>query len=154
MYGVGPACVYSMALFALAGIILHCKGYLDSGHVPALTLPFRILGILLIAAGVTMWCKAVFGAKIDKNILENHLVITGIYAWVRNPIYSAIAIAMTGLCLLFVNLWLLFLPFFFWLDITLFMIFSEEKWLRKLYGEEYLEYCRHVNRCIPWFPKK
>ncbi len=26
----------------------------------------------------------------------------------------------------------------------------EEKWLLDLYGEEYVEYKKHVNRCIPW----
>jgi hypothetical protein len=28
---------------------------------------------------------------------------------------------------------------------------TEEKWLYKMYGEEYLDYCKRVNRCIPWF---
>ena len=31
---------------------------------------------------------------------------------------------------------------------------TEEKWLSELYGQEYLDYCKKVNRCIPWFPKK
>ena len=31
---------------------------------------------------------------------------------------------------------------------------TEEKWLKALYGNEYAEYCRNVNRCIPGFPKK
>lgn len=33
------------------------------------------------------------------------------------------------------------------------MISTEEKWLLDLYGEEYAEYKKNVNRCIPWFPK-
>ena len=31
---------------------------------------------------------------------------------------------------------------------------TEEKWLLDLYGEEYARYKKHVNRCIPWFPKQ
>lgn len=30
---------------------------------------------------------------------------------------------------------------------------TEEKCLSDLYGEEYKDYCRRVNRCIPWFKK-
>ena len=26
---------------------------------------------------------------------------------------------------------------------------QEEKWLRELYGQEYEDYCKRVNRCIP-----
>ena len=28
------------------------------------------------------------------------------------------------------------------------------KWLKELYDQEYIDYCKRVNRCIPWFPKK
>lgn len=27
---------------------------------------------------------------------------------------------------------------------------TEEKWLHELYGQEYKEYCKCVNRCIPF----
>ena len=37
---------------------------------------------------------------------------------------------------------------------TIFLKNTEEKWLSELYGQEYLDYCKKVNRCIPWFPKK
>ncbi len=30
---------------------------------------------------------------------------------------------------------------------------TEEKWLLELYGIEYANYCKRVNRCIPWFSK-
>lgn len=33
------------------------------------------------------------------------------------------------------------------------MKFTEEKWLADLYGREYVEYCKNVNRCIPIFKK-
>ena len=31
---------------------------------------------------------------------------------------------------------------------------AEEKWLRDLYGREYEDYCKRVNRCRPWLPAK
>ena len=30
---------------------------------------------------------------------------------------------------------------------------TEEKWLREKFGKEYIDYCKDVNRVIPWFAK-
>ena len=37
-----------------------------------------------------------------------------------------------------------------WALITIVLINTEEKWLLKVYGNEYAEYKKRVNRCIPW----
>lgn len=153
VYGVGPICVTSMILFFIVGVGLDYFGYLNSGKTSLLYVPFMIVGIILIVLGVFIWIQAVIVAKIDKAILDNKLITTGIYSYVRNPIYSAIAMTLTGISMLFANFWLLLLPFIFWLEITVFMKNTEEKWLLKYYGQEYVDYCKKVNRCIPWFPK-
>ena len=31
---------------------------------------------------------------------------------------------------------------------------TEEKWLTEHFGKEYINYCKRVNRAIPWFAKK
>ncbi|MCR4964113.1 MAG: isoprenylcysteine carboxylmethyltransferase family protein [Bacteroidales bacterium] len=113
-----------------------------------------ILGVLLIVFGVYLWIKAVVLDKIDNNIKINKLVTTGAYAWVRNPIYSAFMLICTGVILIIGNLFFFILPLLFWAFLTILMKQTEEKWLLDLYGEDYREYCRKVNRCIPWFPKK
>lgn len=41
-----------------------------------------------------------------------------------------------------------------WLIMTTVLKNTEEKWLINLYGEEYAEYKKHVNRCMPWKRKK
>lgn len=154
VFGVGPLCGISMLLIFGIGVYLHFNGYLDSGKIKELQIPFFILGGILILFAVWIWIWAVWIQKIDQEIKKNHLVTTGIYAWVRNPIYAAIAIALTGFALLLVNLWLLLLPCIFWIEITVLMKFTEEKWLEERYGQAYLNYCKRVNRCIPWFPKR
>lgn len=110
---------------------------------------FAVIGIIMIFTGGALWYSAVFHAKVDSCIKSNTLATTGIYAYVRNPIYSAILIACTGALFLANNLWLLILPFVFWVILTVMMIYTEEKWLKRLYGKEYEEYCKRVNRCIP-----
>ncbi len=154
IYGVGPLCVAVMLVFFLAFALLERSGCLDGGKMRLLHIPFRGIGCLLIVLGIWIWIQAVAVAKISRAVLENHLVTEGIYAWVRNPIYSAIAIALTGAAMLSATLWSLLLPCIFWADITIFMKSSEEKWLARCYGQEFSDYCRRVNRCIPWFPKQ
>ncbi len=154
IFGVGPLCVASMVLLLFVGLLLRHYGYLDSGKIEPLQVPFMVVGIILIVLGIWIWIQAVLVSKIDEAIRINHLVTTGIYLWVRNPIYSAIGMALTGIALLFGNVWLLFLPLLYWLDVTVLMKCTEEKWLTERYGQEYLDYCKRVHRCIPWFPKK
>jgi len=135
------------------GIILSAKDFFSSGHFTDLKLPLLIIGIILFALGVALWVAAAVFAKIDNNIMDNHLVTMGVYAYVRNPLYSAFMIVCTGVILCANNLWLLILPIIYWIFMTLLMKNTEEKWLKDLYGQDYLEYCNRVNRCIPWFPR-
>lgn len=154
MYGVGPLYVICIVLLTVGGIWLSASGRLTCGRLHFLQIPFAVVGICLIVLGVYLWYSAVFHSKVDEHIKSNTLVTTGVYAWVRNPIYSAFLLACTGALLLANNLWLLLLPPVFWLYLTVLMKCTEEKWLEALYGQAYREYCKKVNRCIPWFAKK
>lgn len=154
MYGVGPMYVIVCVLATVTGILLTKAGLLNTGNIAEWKILCIITGILLIIAGAYLWIASVLIQKVQKNIEENRLATTGVYAWVRNPIYSGIVMVLTGILLLFHNVWLLVLPLFFWLFMTLLMKATEEKWLKEMYGKEYEDYCKKVNRCIPWFPKR
>ncbi|MBQ3937315.1 MAG: hypothetical protein II722_09680 [Ruminococcus sp.] len=52
------------------------------------------------------------------------------------------------------NPFLLVIPALFWSEMTIVLKRTEEKWLTELYGQQYTDYCKKVNRCIPWFEKK
>lgn len=151
--GVGPVYVAVILILTAAGIAMSSAGYLPAANIQVLRIPGKIMGILLIALGAAFWWSALFQAKVDEHIKNNTLATTGVYAWVRNPIYSAFLMACTGALLLANNLWLLVLPVVFWAFLTVLMKNTEEKWLEKLHGEKYRKYCRQVNRCIPWFRK-
>lgn len=71
------------------------------------------------------WIKAVIRQKIGDEIKKGKLVTTGIYSIVRNPIYSAFLL-------------------------TFLVKQTEEKWLLEKFGDRYVEYCKRVNRIIPW----
>lgn len=155
IYGVGPLYVYVIVALTLAAALLSRLPLFSTGRLLAgLHTVLIVLGALLIAAGIGLWIYAVPISKIDDGIKTNRLVTTGAYAMVRNPIYSAAMIACTGMLLIVGNAWFFPLPLVYWLFMTVLMKATEEKWLQGLYGREYEEYCRRVNRCWPWFPSK
>lgn len=150
IYGVGPIYVVVIIVCTVVGIGLSALGVLPYVILDTTKVLFLMLGILLILLGIYFWVSAIFQSKLNSNIRSNTLITTGAYAYVRNPIYSAFMLACTGVLLLYGNVLLLILPFFYWGFLTVLMKNTEEKWLMDLYGEEYEEYCKRVNRCIPW----
>ena len=150
LFGVGPYIIYGMAMVNLIGIILFGYvfkiGILDDPWI----LIFRIAGGMLIILGVSIWYIGALRSDMDESITENRLQTKGIYAWVRNPMYSGCWIALSGGILMWHNIWMLILPVIDWAIMTVVLKNTEEKWLFDLYGDEYAEYKKHVNRCIPW----
>lgn len=153
MYGVGP--VYGAVIITVtaAAVIAGHSALFEKGMIKGMRILSAMIGILLIIFGLYLWHSAVFRAKVDDGIINNKLVTTGVYALVHNPIYSAFMLFCTGTLLISGNLFFYPLFFFYWIFMTVLMKCTEEKWLKKLYGREYEEYCSRVNRCIPWLPK-
>ena len=150
LFGVGPIYVYTIAMITLITFLCRNLSVFEAGRLTNIKAILIILGSVLVVIGAVMWIMAVIVSKLDDNIKKNHLVTTGIYAWVRNPIYSAFMFACTGFILMIGNAFFFVLPFVYWLFMTVLMKQTEEKWLRELYGQEYEDYCKRVNRCIPW----
>ena len=152
--GIGPIYVISILFLTLIALLLRDHPVFAAGRLNLLRVPLIIIGVLVILMSVFMWIQAVLVSKLHENIKENHLLTSGVYAWVRHPIYSAFMLLCTGLLLLAGNACLFVLPLIYWGLLTVLIMHSEEKWLKDLYGNEYLEYCRKVNRCWPWKPQK
>lgn len=109
------------------------------------------IGGLLIFVGVALWIYAVIIQRISREISSGNLVTTGIYSIVRNPIYLAFLCVCTGILVTGHNVYLLIFPVVFYIFLTVLMKQTEEKWLLDKFGSDYTEYCKHVNRVIPWF---
>lgn len=152
LFGIGPYMILGMGVVNLIGIILF--GYVF--RIGILNAPwiimFRIMGALLIVSGILVWFIGAVCSDMDNHIESNKLKTDGIYAWVRNPMYSGWWIAFAGITLLWHNVWMLVLPVINWIIMTITLINSEEKWLMDLYGNDYETYRTKVNRCIPWKP--
>jgi protein-S-isoprenylcysteine O-methyltransferase Ste14 len=80
------------------------------------------------------------------------LVVVGFYRYVRNPMYLGFLVGWVGLWIVFgrANAVAIALAIAAALGVAAFVRFYEEPTLRKLFGEEYHEYCRNVS---PWVPR-
>ena len=152
--GVGPLYVITIILITIISIILSATRFIPVITFTNMRLIFVLIGILCFIIGITLWLKAVIIDRLDAHIIKNELVTTGVYAYVRNPVYSAFMFVCTGVLLIYGNLVLLVLPIIYWGFMTVLMKLTEEKWLEDLYGKEYVQYRQRVNRCIPWKRKE
>lgn len=118
-------------------------------------LTLRILGALMIAAGLPVLLDsfarfALQGLGTPAPIAPpQHLVVTGLYRYVRNPMYVAVSLLILGQALLFGNIPLLQYGVLVWLAFFAFVLLYEEPTLRQKFGAEYEAYCVRVPRWIP-----
>ena len=154
LFGIGPILCFPMAVISAIGIWLSVKGIIP-GTISNSTCIwiFRVLGVLLLIEGFVCFFGADYNGGLIKSIKSNSLKTNGSYAFVRNPCYAVYFLGCTGALLIAHNVMLFILPVLFWIEMTVVLKNTEEKWLLNLYGQEYVEYCKRVNRCIPWFPK-
>lgn len=150
LIGVGPLIVVPPLLFTAAAIFFSQYAFLPQISLGYWNLPSAILGVLLIFYGVYLWILANFKEKIQEGIKKNQLIVTGVYARSRHPIYSAFFLLSWGAILMANNLLLFVVPLMNWLYMTILLKRTEEKWLLVWYGEEYKAYSKRVNRLLPW----
>ena len=123
---------------------------------PLLGISFvRVLGVLLIAAGLPVLLDsfarfALQGLGTPAPIFPTrHLVVSGLFRYVRNPMYVAVLSLIFGQGLLFGSIHVLEYGIAVWVAFYFFVLVYEEPTLRKSYGREYEEFCANVPRWIP-----
>jgi protein-S-isoprenylcysteine O-methyltransferase Ste14 len=115
----------------------------------------RVAGGILIAVGAMGLLDsfvrfAVQGLGTPAPILPTrHLVVSGLYRYMRNPMYLAVVSAILGQGLLFGNLTLIAYGVFVWLLFHFFVIAYEEPTLLASFGPEYEDFHAGVRRWIP-----
>jgi protein-S-isoprenylcysteine O-methyltransferase Ste14 len=123
---------------------------------PAMPL-FRLAGGILIALGIlgildSFARFAIQGLGTPAPVFPTRrLVVTGLYRYVRNPMYVAVVSAILGQGLLLGNLTLLAYGGLVWLLFHLFVLLYEEPTLAASFGSEYHSFCAGVPRWIPRF---
>ena len=80
-----------------------------------------------------------------------HLVVSGFYRFVRNPMYVGVLAAILGQALVFANWRLFAYAGLVWLMFELFVLIYEEPTLKRTFGQEYAAYRANVPRWVPRF---
>jgi protein-S-isoprenylcysteine O-methyltransferase Ste14 len=118
---------------------------------------FRFVGGLLLTAGsiglLDSFARfALQGLGTPAPVIPTrHLVVTGLYRFVRNPMYIAVVSTIFGQALILGNLNLIAYGAIVWLLFHLFVLLYEEPTLRASFGAEYASFCAAVPRWLPRF---
>jgi protein-S-isoprenylcysteine O-methyltransferase Ste14 len=123
------------------------------------SIPPRLLGGTITAVGVVFLIDCVRrfafqGIGTPAPVFPTrHLVISGMYRYVRNPMYVAVVTTIVGQGVLFGNLKVIEYSAIVWLLCHLFVLIYEEPTLRASFGPEYDAFCAAVPRWIPRFTR-
>ena len=121
---------------------------------PALDRMVMIAGAIIALTGQAFRLFVIGYAYIrrggkNRRIYADDLVVAGIYAHSRNPMYVGNFLIACGFSLYFGTAWVcaLMIPFFGWVYLAI--TAAEEQFLFGKFGEAYEKYMRDVNRFVP-----
>jgi protein-S-isoprenylcysteine O-methyltransferase Ste14 len=152
---VGSIVFLAVAPGVVAGAIPYwMSGWETAGNVPTIQVA---LGAALVMAGVAVLLDA-FGRFVVEGLgtpapvaPTEQLVVGGLYRYVRNPMYVAVATAIIGQAVLLGRPGLLVYAVAFGVAVWSFVRFYEEPTLAARYGAEYEAY----RRMVPgWWPRR
>ena len=113
-----------------------------------------VAGISVAVAGqviraLTIGLAYIIRGGRNRRVYAKTLVKNGIFAHCRNPLYLGNILIVIGLGIVAHSIlfYVLGIPLFIFLYMAI--IKAEEDYLANTFGEEYIEYCRDVNRFIP-----
>lgn len=104
-----------------------------------------VVGVLILVLSLASFGNSFrVGIDIDK---PGRLVTTGIFALSRNPIYVGFVAFLVGQFLVFPN----WIPLLYLAGATVLIhrqVLREEDFMRRRYGQQYIEYCGQVRRYL------
>ena len=120
---------------------------IDSAFLPAFRtrLPIALM-VFCVGSAIGVWASSAFSLRATLG-LGNKLVTHGPYRYTRNPQYISDSLNMIGFMIL-TNSWMVWIIGIFGIGLNILAPFTEEPWLERQFGHEYLEYKRRVPRFI------
>ena len=116
-------------------------------------MPASWLGVLVLVLAVALAAWAIVtitraGSNVPTNRPTTTIVASGPYRFTRNPIYLGMVLALTGLAIVFDNLWMLLMLVSFALVIRYGVVAREEAYLERKFGDAYGGYRARVRRWL------
>lgn len=106
------------------------------------------LGLVPLFESIVRFVRVGRGSLVP-TVPTERLVVSGLYRYLRNPMYVGVLTALTGEALLFSSRGLLVEWALVWLFYHLFVLLYEEPRLARTYPAEYAIYRAHVRRWLP-----
>jgi protein-S-isoprenylcysteine O-methyltransferase Ste14 len=137
----------------VAGVIPWSLTSWEVSHKPGV--PGWIVGVCLIVAGSAALLSAFVRFAVDgigtpaPIAPTERLVVSGLYRYVRNPMYIAVIAVIVGQAIVLGDLGLLVYAGCVALTVHTFVVAYEEPTLRRTFGAEYVAYCAAVPRWLP-----
>jgi protein-S-isoprenylcysteine O-methyltransferase Ste14 len=131
-------------------------GYWLNFYYPVvISLPefFFFIGLFLILGAVFFALIAVYQFWRAKTHIEpwkpaSSLMLDGVFAYSRNPIYLSFIIVTLGIGLFFSNIWILFSTGPLLIALYLLVVKKEELYLERVFGDQYVDYKKRVRRWL------
>ncbi|HEY4326752.1 MAG TPA: isoprenylcysteine carboxylmethyltransferase family protein [Mucilaginibacter sp.] len=146
---IPPPLIYLIAF--LFSILV--DSFFSIDHLIFNSLPFEIIAVSLILISLTLCIPALLQFIQTQNTIvlirpANSLQTSGIYSFVRNPMYLGLLLLYTGLAFMHGNWWtIIFIPVLIFV-ITRVIIIPEENYLQREFGETYSLYKVKVRRWL------
>ena len=140
----------------LVVLILVFSNFLSSKKVDVVLIPNQtlvsililLIGILILILPVSKFIKSKTTIDPIKFKKVNKLVTSGIYKYSRNPMYLGLLLIVISSSILYLNIYSVMTPIFFYYWINRFQIKREEIFLTEKFGKEYVLYMTRTRRWI------
>lgn len=153
--GILPVVIFLAGLWLYLQTRLHPESYFLHGTRLDTWFPYFCFAVSLLGLFIRIYTmgrtpKNTSGGNVKKQVAAR-LNTTGSYSLVRHPLYVGNFFLWLGPTLLTGHLWfILIFCLVYWLYYERIM-FAEEQFLRKKFGEPYLEWAAHVPAFVPHF---
>jgi protein-S-isoprenylcysteine O-methyltransferase Ste14 len=155
----GSAIFFGLAPGVVAGLIPWWLTRWQPHELGEFGVPIRVVGAMLIVTGTAVLLHA-FGRFVREGLgtpapvaPTEHLVVGGLYRYVRNPMYLAVVATIVGQALALGRFGLLWYAAAVFVAVAVFVHGYEEPTLSRQFGDEYARYREEVRRWVPTWPR-
>lgn len=135
------------ALWIVVGISLYLTHKWLVGSFSVTKSPLLLVSGIII--GILGSCLLVWSFRLlAKAMVTKQLITTGLYHYVRHPMYVSIYITLIGLGLL-IGSWVWFGVLLLFVPVWYGVARAEELQMREIAGSAYTEYCQHTGMFFP-----
>jgi protein-S-isoprenylcysteine O-methyltransferase Ste14 len=119
----------------------------------------KIVAIILYLFGtfINIYGRQCLGKNWGNNVViykDHNLVTSGIYKYIRHPLYSSIMLMLYSVSIIYQNYLVALLTTIIFIPFMYYRAKQEEIELIKQFGDKYINYCMNVGMFIPKFLKR